>query len=314
MSADQGVIGTNDDASSCKRFAVDKGYWVDPYVSLFMQKTPTRKAPEISRGYYARVKSIQIIIEKFLKMTKNNCQIISFGAGFDTLFWRLSDLGLAPKSFVEVDFEQVTTRKCHFIKSKKQLLDALTEEDADIMISKNELHSSRYHLVYANIANIGQLESKLTASGIDRSLPTLFLSECVLVYIEVEGTDKLLKWISDNFPTAMFLNYEQINLSDAFGQVMIENLKARDCVLSGAAACADVNSQMNRFLNNGWTGGDCLDMSVVYKCLPQSDLQRIERLEMLDERELLDQLLSHYCLVWAYKDNLDVGLHTISIS
>ena len=61
-------------------------------------------------------------------MTKNNCQIVSFGAGFDTLFWRLSDLGLAPKNFVEVDFEQVTTRKCHFIKSKQQLLNSLTEE------------------------------------------------------------------------------------------------------------------------------------------------------------------------------------------
>ena len=68
MSADQGVIGTNDDASSCKRFAVDKGYWVDPYISLFMQKSPIRKAPEISRGYYARVTSIQIIIEKFLRV------------------------------------------------------------------------------------------------------------------------------------------------------------------------------------------------------------------------------------------------------
>lgn len=314
MSVDQGVIGTNDDASACKRFAVDKGYWVDPYVSFFMQKTPQRKAPEISRGYYARVKSIQIIIEKFLQMTKNNCQIVSLGAGFDTLFWRLSDLGRVPKRYVEVDFEQVTTRKCHFIKSKKELLSPLSDEDTDIMINKNELHSSKYHLVSANIANVGQLESKLTASGVDRSLPTLFLSECVLVYIEVEGTHKLLKWISENFPTALYLNYEQINLSDAFGKVMIENLKARDCVLSGAAACANVESQMNRFLDNGWTGGDCIDMLTVYKCLPQADLQRIERLEMLDERELLDQLLSHYCLVWAFKDNLDIGLHTISIS
>ena len=83
--------------------------------------------------------------------------------------------------------------------------------DSDIMISKNELHSAKYHLVYANIANIGQLESKLRASNIDRSLPTLFLSECVLVYIDVEGTDKLLKWISDSFPTALFLNYEQVS-------------------------------------------------------------------------------------------------------
>ena len=35
-------------------------------------------------------------------------------------------------------------------------------------------------------------------------------------------------------------------MTDAFGQVMIENLKARDCVLSGAAACGSVETQMNR--------------------------------------------------------------------
>lgn len=40
----------------------------------------------------------------------------------------------------------------------------------------------------------------------------------------------------------------------------------------------------------------------------------MERLELLDERELLDQLLSHYCLVWAYKDTKNVGLHSISLS
>ncbi|KAH9493070.1 Leucine carboxyl methyltransferase 1 [Bulinus truncatus] len=314
MSADDGVIGTNDDAASCKRYAVDKGYWSDPFISLMVPKSSTKKAPEISRGYYARVISIQILVEKFLRLTNCNCQIVSLGAGFDTMFWRHHQAGLVPKCFVEVDFEQVTSRKCHFIKSKQQLLEALSGEDSDIMMNKSELHSANYHLVSANLRNIGSLESKLSASGIDRSLPTLFLSECVLVYIEAEATEKMIRWIADSFPTAFFINYEQVNMTDSFGQVMIENLKARDCVLSGASACASLTTQMNRFLNNGWTGGDALDMSVVYRYLPQEDIHRIERLELLDEKELLDQLLRHYCLVWAYKDTTNIGLHTISLS
>lgn len=311
---DDGVIGTNDDASSCKRFAVERGYWHDPFISLFIPKNSQRKAPEINRGYYARVKGIQILVENYLKLTNGNCQIVSLGAGFDTLFWRLHKDGNSPKTFVEVDFEQVTTRKCHYIKSKKPLLEALSGEDSEIMMSKSEIHSGSYHLVSSNLRNIISLESKLTSCGIDRALPTLFLTECVMVYIESESTEKLIKWISENFPTVFFINYEQVNMTDNFGEVMIQNLKSRDCMLNGVAACISLETQMNRFLSRGWTGGDALDMKTVYRCLPQDDLQRIERLEMLDERELLDQLLSHYCLVWAFKDTKKIGLHTIGIS
>lgn len=85
--------------------------------------------------------------------------------------------------------------------------------DSEIMMSKSELHSANYHLVSADLRNIATLETKLSASGIDRALPTVFLSECVLVYIEVEATDKLIKWIADSFPTALFINYEQVTIN-----------------------------------------------------------------------------------------------------
>ena len=40
---------------------------------------------------------------------------------------------------------------------------------------------------------------------------------------------------------------------------------------------------------------------------------RIEKIEFLDERELLEQLYSHYCLVWAYQDKAGIGLKDISL-
>jgi [phosphatase 2A protein]-leucine-carboxy methyltransferase len=39
---------------------------------------------------------------------------------------------------------------------------------------------------------------------------------------------------------------------------------------------------------------------------------RIERLEFLDEKELLTQLFQHYCLSWAHKDPKNIGLDAIS--
>lgn len=52
--SEEPVMMTNDDATSCKRAAVDRGYWSDPYVQHFI-KSGDRKPPEINRGYFARV-------------------------------------------------------------------------------------------------------------------------------------------------------------------------------------------------------------------------------------------------------------------
>lgn len=52
---DESVQATNDDASECKRCAVQLGYWQDQYISMLIKPTD-RRTPEINRGYFARVK------------------------------------------------------------------------------------------------------------------------------------------------------------------------------------------------------------------------------------------------------------------
>jgi [phosphatase 2A protein]-leucine-carboxy methyltransferase len=64
---DEAVRSTNDDASVCKRFAVHMGYWTDPYLPLLVGNTE-RKAPEINRGYYARVKGVSAFVQKFIEV------------------------------------------------------------------------------------------------------------------------------------------------------------------------------------------------------------------------------------------------------
>jgi hypothetical protein len=72
MSSDQAIQLTNNDATFFKSYAVQKGYWSDPYVCLFasnsLQKnensTNEHKPPEMSRGNYYLIifnKSILII-------------------------------------------------------------------------------------------------------------------------------------------------------------------------------------------------------------------------------------------------------------
>ncbi|CAF0826385.1 unnamed protein product [Didymodactylos carnosus] len=59
------IIETNTDSSSCKLYAVDREYWVDPYMKYFTMKHE-RKTPEINIGYYIRVTAIRKFIEKFI--------------------------------------------------------------------------------------------------------------------------------------------------------------------------------------------------------------------------------------------------------
>ncbi|XP_057604256.1 uncharacterized protein LOC130860296 isoform X1 [Hippopotamus amphibius kiboko] len=90
---DEGVRGTCEDASLCKRFAVSIGYWQDPYIQHLVRLSKERKAPEINRGYFARVHGVSQLLKAFLRKTECNCQILNLGAGMDTTFWRLKPCG-----------------------------------------------------------------------------------------------------------------------------------------------------------------------------------------------------------------------------
>lgn len=70
MACEDAIMATNDDAAQCKRFVVEKGYWVDPYISLLVPKGKSIHAPEINRGYYARVMGIRNLIQKFVEVIK----------------------------------------------------------------------------------------------------------------------------------------------------------------------------------------------------------------------------------------------------
>ncbi|KAK1793890.1 hypothetical protein P4O66_010810, partial [Electrophorus voltai] len=307
--ADEAVRSTCDDASICKRFATSQGYWTDPYIQYFVRQMGERKAPEINRGYYARVQGMSHLLDAFLKRTQCDCQVVNLGAGLDTTFWRLKAENTLPKKYFEVDFPMIVARKIHHIKTKPPLSKPLIEtHSADsLLLDGHNLDSDRYCIIGADLRDISSLEEKLRKFQIITELPTLFLSECVLVYMTPEQSSRLVHWVANTFHTAMFINYEQVNMADRFGQVMIENLQSRQCNLAGVDVCQSLDSQKERFLLTGWESVNALDMMAVYGLLPQEDISRIERLEFLDEKELLHQLLQHYSICWAVKDTLSLG-------
>lgn len=309
-SSDEAVRATCDDATSCKRFATSKGYWNDPYIQYFSRSVGERKAPEINRGYYARVKGVNHLLDAFIQKTECNCQVVNIGAGLDTTFWRLKDENLLPKKFFEVDFPTIVARKIHCIKTKPPLSKPLIETHStdSLTLDAHSLNSDRFCIIGADLRDLSNLDEKLKKCHLNPELPTVFVSECVLVYMTPSQSSNLVRWAAETLHTAMFISYEQVNMGDRFGQVMIENLQRRHCNLAGVEICHSLDSQKDRFLKTAWEHADALDMMTVYSMLPQEDVARIERLEFLDEKELLQQLLQHYSICWATNDKLNLGL------
>ena len=149
-----------------------------------------------------------------------------------------------------------------------------------------DVHARSYRLATADLRNVGEVEAALHAAGCDFSLPTLLLSECVLVYLEPEESCSIIAWAARAFARSVFVTYEQVRPHDAFGQMMMRNLEERGYSLRGLHAFPDLASQVARYKELGYQACSAADMNdIYYRLLPRVEVARIERLELFDEVE-----------------------------
>lgn len=140
-------------------------------------------------------------------------------------------------------------------------------------------------------------------AGLDKSAPTLFLSECVLIYMAPEESARLIGWAAQNdFVSSYFVLYEQVEPHDQFGQAMLANLKARGCPLLSILEYATVALQEKRFLDLGWDSVQVWNMEKVYNGVVvknREEKSRVDSLEMMDELEEEILFHRHYCICLA---------------
>jgi len=99
-------------------------------------------------------------------------QIISFGAGFDTSYFTLRQQGHTQCQYVEIDFQDVVTKKWQLIKNHPYCAELAAEKDT-------------YQLVAADLRNLPSLTKLLFEEILlSPSEPTLFISECAITYMD----------------------------------------------------------------------------------------------------------------------------------
>ncbi|ORX49136.1 leucine carboxyl methyltransferase [Hesseltinella vesiculosa] len=313
----EAVLQTNDDATVSRQSAVQLGYLQDPFVHFFV-KRPTRRMPIINRGSYLRSMALDRMVKKFLAMPLPDKQIVSLGAGFDTRYFMIKSgqMALGPghgfRHYFEVDLPENALKKARILKQRKEL-QTLLGEGVTLAAGGAELSSNDYHLIGTDLRDWPRTVQRLQHYGLDVTAPTLFLSECVFIYLPPEITTGILQWITTSMTHVAFALYEQILPNDSFGRMMIRNLLARHIDLKGIQAYPQLEDQEQRFLKLGWTGAKAVDMNAVHdQWLDENDKQRINRLEILDELEEWKLISSHYCVAYAYK-SVEEGFAALSV-
>ncbi|VDO07656.1 unnamed protein product [Rodentolepis nana] len=306
----ESVQYTNDEATGNKAYAVRLGYWADPYIKIFCP-LPVSSTPEISRGYFVRVQTFEAIVARFIQDCNKSCQIVNFGAGSDTLYFRLKDRESLPSSYVELDLPGNVRKKIFTLRRNTVLKSALASGDSTSVLPSGPIDRAKfgsYHILSFDLQSDPDSLIKLLCESPDgpklsSDLPTLFLAECVLVYIPTKFSDSLLLTLSSKFTQAAFLNYEQVNMIDKFGEIMRSHFRDRSCELPGLGACGSLDEQITRFKNTGWTEARAWTINDVFSSLPPEVVKRISRVEMLDDTEITQQLYDHYCIVLAANTN-----------
>ncbi|KAJ2713239.1 carboxy methyl transferase for protein phosphatase 2A [Coemansia spiralis] len=218
----------------------------------------------------------------------------------DTSYFLLRRRGPVPLRYFEVDFAQVTAKKATTLWRTPALRTLLPAETA-VAAGGTELHSETYNLVAGDLRRFeAELLPRLVARGLDTAAPTLFVSECVLVYLAAADSDALIDWITRAVPNAGIVTYEQIRPDDRFGQVMVTNLRARGLELHGLHAYPTLDATTRRFLERGWHAARALDLAAYHDQLRPEERARLAQIEFLDEWEEFTLLAQHYAFAFAH--------------
>lgn len=231
------------------------GYRVDPFLRALCSNAgiKSRRSPAINRGYLARMLALEVSFERALLLGQVQ-QVLSLGAGFDSMFFRLANCGILSPSqnvrYFEVDYpESVHGKNARISKS------ALLKSFFSHVKCENDCYeydSGFLTLIGCNMVIVEDLLFKLNQTGFDPRLKTLILTECSTTYIEAAQCQNLLAALTRLIEDFMFISYEQIRPNDAFGRIMVNHFERRNSPLKCVQHYPTIEAHKKRFESLGW--------------------------------------------------------------
>ena len=271
------------DAANAKLSAVTSGYYTDRYIEYFVPDR-RRQLPPMNLGYYVRILSMYEAVVKFHEIHGDNMQVVILGCGYDTLFWRLRDEAITFANWFDLDMKYIIDKKSSIIKGS--VFQPLTN----------------YHLLQCDLSDFDQFQTVLNSNGF-QDIPTVFIDECTLIYVDPNAVDKIINFAS-KLKSSGFISYGMVRPDDNFGKMMVKNFNAIGAPLKGINAYPTIASHKERFEKSGYSKVKSVDLNKVMRdVIKPEERIRVARLEIQDDPEELEFMLMHYVLALAGTDD-----------
>lgn len=139
-------------------------------------------------------------------------------------------------------------------------------------------------------------------AGMRADIPTLVISECCLCYLDVPEAEQVTQWFGMRIQHLGIILYEPIGADDAFGQMMVGNLRSRGVVMPTVARYLTLHDQERRLREGGFERAGAISVDGVWmEWVQGEEKRRVDLLEGLDEVEEWTLLAGHYAVVWGWR-------------
>nr|CCC93605.1 putative leucine carboxyl methyltransferase [Trypanosoma congolense IL3000] len=279
--------------SACSRkvHCVSKKYLDDPFAACFAVDKTIVNSPLMNRGTWLRTVAIE---RSLLHFAKEQCgeaglQVISFGGGMDTLYFRLKKdhPTIRIVKYIELDFPDLVERKKSIINRTESL---------------SHLAGADYALLACDLRETDALCELLKENTVS-NVPTVLLAEMVFVYLEEHISSTILRLILsevlDSQVSVMLIAYDAIRPDDRFGEVMVSNLESIGVRLRGIHDLPTPEAHAERCRRVGLPHVASKSMKQLYLEVPQNTQKWLSRLEIVDDWDEWCIMHDHYCFVLA---------------
>ncbi|KAJ3498723.1 hypothetical protein NLG97_g894 [Lecanicillium saksenae] len=304
------IMGTNSSSIVSKR-SVERLYYPDePHYFRYFVKKFQRRAPLINRGYWLRLRAIDVIVKQFLlRRSTSQKVVINLGCGSDVLPWqshvRYGD-DCKDALFIDIDYPDLMHKKRAMVMETPQLKELLgssfevSESEKDLVLLKSE----KYCQIGCDLRELEALRQVLETLVDLSNCPVLFVAEVSVTYMDTESADNLLRWAC-SVGKAEFCLLEQLlpyGRDHPFAQTMLKHFDKLKTPPRSVGQYPTVADQRERFMTRGWSSVQIWDLWDAWCCgefVNAQEREALDDVEPFDEWEEFMLFARHYFVLHA---------------